>query len=126
MAVTPSIRVQPSVHFQLDSGTPLEPLNLSPANELLAINTKYPNLENELASAAKAVQETEGTGKWSGLKWYEKAANQGHANAQCNLGFMYEHGRGVEKKNERTAADWYKKAADQGFARAKKLLDSIH
>ena len=32
-------------------------------------------------------------------KWYRKAAEQGHANAQNNLGLMYMSGRGVAKDN---------------------------
>jgi TPR repeat protein len=30
-------------------------------------------------------------------QWYEKAAEQGHAMAQLNLGLLYCHGRGVQK-----------------------------
>jgi hypothetical protein len=49
--------------------------------------------------------------------WYEKAAEQGNANAQCNLGYNYEVGRGVPKDLEK-AYYWYEKAAEQGNARA--------
>ena len=31
------------------------------------------------------------------VKWYTKAAQQGHAFAQNDLGMMYENGEGVEK-----------------------------
>ena len=31
------------------------------------------------------------------MNWYLKAANQGHANAQYNIGVMYKNGVGVEK-----------------------------
>ena len=33
--------------------------------------------------------------------WYRKAGNQGHAQAQCDLGPMYEKGRGVPKSTAR-------------------------
>ena len=49
-------------------------------------------------------------------KWYRKAAEQGHPEAQYNLGVMLGTsglGRGIEK-NEKEAAKWYRKAADQG------------
>jgi TPR repeat protein len=49
--------------------------------------------------------------------WYQKAADQGDAAAQCNLGVMYEKGRGV-KKDETEAVKWFQKAADQGNAPA--------
>jgi serine/threonine protein kinase/TPR repeat protein len=42
-----------------------------------------------------------------------KAAEQGNANEQYNLGLMYEEGRGVEK-DEVEALKWYRKAAEQG------------
>jgi len=48
-------------------------------------------------------------------RWYRKAANQGLANAQTNLGLMYANGAGVSK-DYKEAAKWYQKAADQGVA----------
>ena len=47
------------------------------------------------------------------MKWLHKAAEQGHANAQYNLGVMYEDGEGADDKE---AVKWYRKAADQGHA----------
>ena len=48
---------------------------------------------------------------------FQKAAEQGLAQAQCNLGVCYEEGQGV-KKDEQKAVEWYQKAADQGDAQA--------
>ena len=45
--------------------------------------------------------------------WYQKAAVQGNAAAQANLGDCYYYGRGVEK-DKTTAVKWYTKAAEQG------------
>ena len=50
-------------------------------------------------------------------KWYRKAAVQGHAGAQCDLGICYEFGYGVSE-NKAEAVIWYRKSADQGYARA--------
>ena len=47
------------------------------------------------------------------VKWYRKAAEQGHARAQYSLGFMYYNGRGVPQ-DYAEAMKWYRKAADQG------------
>ena len=44
---------------------------------------------------------------------YRKAAEQGHAGGQCNLGVMYENGQGV-KQDHAEAVRWYRKAAEQG------------
>ncbi len=46
-------------------------------------------------------------------KWYEKAAAQGHAKAQNNLGAMYANGEGV-RQDRRTAKEWFGKACDNG------------
>jgi hypothetical protein len=46
-------------------------------------------------------------------QWYQRAADQGLAVAQNNLGIMYQFGYGVER-NHRTAARWYRAAAEQG------------
>ena len=47
------------------------------------------------------------------VKWYTKAAEQGHMKAQTNLAILYYLGNGV-KKSYKTAAMWGKKSADQG------------
>ena len=45
--------------------------------------------------------------------WYRKAAEQGDARAQTNLGGMYGNGQGVARDYVQ-AAVWYRKAAEQG------------
>jgi|TARA_B110000967_G_scaffold6241_1_gene6254 TPR repeat protein len=45
------------------------------------------------------------------------AAKQGDADAQFNLGIMYDIGEGVPENNAE-AVKWYRKAADQGHAKA--------
>jgi len=48
-------------------------------------------------------------------------AEQGDANAQFNLGWMYNNGEGVEQ-DFKEAAKWYRKAAEQGDAEAQSNL----
>ena len=55
-------------------------------------------------------------------KWYQKAAEQGYAEAQFSLGQCYFYGNGVNK-NKFEAAKWYQKAADQGHEAAQEFLD---
>ena len=45
--------------------------------------------------------------------WYSRAAGQGYAKAQTNLGYMYAKGDGV-KKDDAAAFQWFQKAALQG------------
>ena len=51
------------------------------------------------------------------MAWYRKAAEQGDAAAQSNLGLMYNNGRGV-RQDDAQAVAWYRKAAEQGEAAA--------
>jgi TPR repeat protein len=46
-------------------------------------------------------------------KWWRKAADQGDAAAQSDLGWLYTSGQGVET-NYTEAAAWYRKSAEQG------------
>jgi len=55
---------------------------------------------------------------------YQKAANQGNAAGQNNLGLCYENGYGVTKDLNQAIA-WYKKAADQGNLNAQAALDRL-
>ena len=48
------------------------------------------------------------------MKYYNKAASNGIANAMYNIGFMYENGHGVERNME-TANYWYNKAKQHGY-----------
>jgi tetratricopeptide (TPR) repeat protein len=49
------------------------------------------------------------------VKWYRKAAEQGHARAQNNLGGCYRTGQGVTQ-DDTEAVKWYRKAAEQNNA----------
>lgn len=51
------------------------------------------------------------------VKWYEKAAQMGHQEAQCDLGNCYYYGEGLPENYERSVY-WYEKAAEQGNVRA--------
>ena len=58
------------------------------------------------------------------VKWYRKAADQGHADAQSNLGFMYATGEGVPEKNIR-AYVWWSMAKTQCNAGAAGNIDIL-
>src|SRR5262249_18437322 len=51
------------------------------------------------------------------MAWYYRAASQGHAQAQNNIGLLYRNGSGVSQDYVK-AADWFHKAADQGNSSA--------
>ena len=56
--------------------------------------------------------------------WYRKAAEQGNATAQNNLGICYEDGEGVTKDISE-AVKWYRKAAAQGNIASKSMLKRL-
>ena len=53
----------------------------------------------------------------SAVYWYRKAAEQGYAYAQYNLGDFFYTGNGVTKDYDE-AVKWWRKAAEQGYAPA--------
>jgi TPR repeat protein len=60
-------------------------------------------------------------------KWYRMAAEQGHADAQYNLGVLYDRGdgRGIAQDFQE-AAKWYRMAAIQGNAEAQFNLGILY
>ena len=52
-------------------------------------------------------------------------ATAGGILAQCNLGFMYEHGQGVDR-DDKQAFEWYSKSAYQGNAIAQNNLGNMY
>ena len=62
--------------------------------------------------------------------WYEKAADQGHADAQYRAGVRYYDGQffgtKIVGKNYLKAAQYFVKAADQGHAKAQYILGEMY
>ncbi|QQF85977.1 sel1 repeat family protein [Histophilus somni] len=56
---------------------------------------------------------------------FKQLAEQGDANAQHNLGVMYENGNGITQ-NDQQAVYWYTKAAEQGEAHAQNNLGLMY
>ena len=59
------------------------------------------------------------------MKWLRKAAEQGHVNAQHNLGSMYAEGTGVPQGHVE-AVRWYREAAEQGHVDAQNNLGAMY
>ena len=58
------------------------------------------------------------------IGWYQKAAEQGYASAQYNLGVMYNDGKGVPQ-NYQKAYFWYSIAVTNGNTESVKWHDDI-
>ncbi len=56
---------------------------------------------------------------------FQKLAEKGAADAQTNLGLMYEHGHGVAQDHKQ-AVKWYRLAAAQGYAAAQVNLGLMY
>ena len=56
---------------------------------------------------------------------FGKAAGEGYAPAQNNLGLMYTRGLGVTR-DDAEAVNWYRKAAEQGYAPAQNYLGLMY
>jgi TPR repeat protein len=59
------------------------------------------------------------------VKWFRLAADQGYADAQYNIGVMYDHGQGLLQDYEQ-AVKWYRLASDQGNADAQNNLGAMY
>ena len=62
--------------------------------------------------------------KSEAVRWYRKAAEQGNANAQCNLGMAYQSGEGVRQDYEE-ARKWYRRAIEGGNEHAQTFLEHM-
>jgi hypothetical protein len=58
------------------------------------------------------------------FKWFSKAAAQGSATAQCNLGLLYLKGQGVAADSALARA-WLEKSASLGNGSAKEQLAAL-
>ncbi|GFO77175.1 uncharacterized protein BPLS_P5446 [Bathymodiolus platifrons methanotrophic gill symbiont] len=58
------------------------------------------------------------------VKWFSKAARQGHASAQYNLGLMYANGQGIPQDYV-MAHKYFNIAASSGVKKANKNRDSV-
>lgn len=84
---------------------------------------QYPNSSRVIEQLGRAYEKNKDFR--SALVQYQKAAQQGYATAQYNLGRMYATGQGVQT-NYAEAIIWYRKATDQGNAAAQTNLGSLY
>lgn len=61
----------------------------------------------------------------SAAGWFQRAAEQGHAGAQFNLGLLYAEGQGVPQDFAK-AVEWFTKAAEQGNVDAQNNLGVMY
>ena len=59
------------------------------------------------------------------FKYCKKSAEEGIAEAQFNLGYMYQNGQGVKQEYFK-AFEWYQKAAEQGLAYTQYNLGNMY
>ena len=98
----------------------LRPILIAFALSLAAISAPA------LAQDFKTGVEAYGRGDFAtALREFRPLAEQGHAEAQYNLGFMYWNGNGVPK-DDTEAVRWYRLAADQGVAQAQNNLGIMY
>ena len=62
--------------------------------------------------------------EYNGFSWCKMAAEEGHLEAQFQLGLMYLEGEGVTE-DESEAQEWLWAAADRGYPQASEVLTYI-
>jgi TPR repeat protein len=68
--------------------------------------------------ARKTDGEPEPAKEAEAVKWYQRAAAQGHVQAQYNLAVCYYSGKGMEAADHTEALKWYQSAAEKGHTMA--------
>jgi len=116
----PVVMLTPLVEGLVDS-LPVAPLqqNAAPSQEPTDPEEQFKLAERYLKGKGVPQDNAEA------VKWFRKAADQGHARAQFNLGLMYTKGLGVPQ-DYAEAAKWFRKAAEQGTAEAQTNLASMY
>ena len=100
-------------------------------NARLAQQQAYANQQALVSNTVPPTAQADCYGSFERKNWsvafvYCSAdAAQGDADAQYNLGVMYDEGRGVAK-DDAEAVRWYRKAADQGMASAQYNLGVMY
>jgi len=112
------------VQFRIEDVVPNDDLQyyLSGPQRVDAITPSLDAHIQHLATAVKALLKMDLD---KVVELYQKAADQGSAYAQVNLGWFYEKGRGVPRDLGK-AAKLYQKAAHQGFAKAQYDLGGLY
>ena len=77
------------------------------------------------ADFAKGIAAAQAGDDATAFQEFKKAAEQGHAKAQYNLGLMYDNGRGV-LQDYKQAVKWYRLAAEKGIAKAQANLGLMY
>lgn len=105
------------IENQTKNSTSSKTSNLQP--QITTQNTIFtdPGVQNHLGDDFYYGENEQKQSYSEAVKWYRKAAKQGHSQAQFNLGRCYESGKGVQQ-NDEEAAKWYRKAAEQGHEEA--------
>lgn len=86
--------------------------------EVNAPNSQQPNIQATPQDISQRADNLYNQGRYvEVLPLYQSLAEQGDAQAQTNLGFMYITGQGVALDNNQ-AVYWFSKAAGQGYASA--------
>ncbi len=85
---------------------------------LLLSLTSFPGWSAERDKGVAAFENGDFT---TALKELTPLAEQGDAEAQFNLGYMYRTGEGVPQ-DDKTAVEWYTLAAEQGLDEANRIL----
>ena len=105
-----------SGHRIMEVATPIEPKSDAPSSTPAIVKKVIVSAPSADELFQKAEDYYHGTPTvfrdyQRAIDCYQKAAVQGHAMAQCQLGLMYREGQGTAK-DEKKAFDWFMKAAN--------------
>jgi hypothetical protein len=119
----PSAPRPPTLQAPMTASPPPVPTPLQPAIPAPPVGASAELRETREAAHRGECAKGEGVPQddHQAAAWYRRAAEQGYADAQFNLGLMYAKGEGVPS-DYREGVAWIRRAAEQGHTGAQELL----
>jgi TPR repeat protein len=98
-----------------------EPVDLGLAARLFAAGAKQGHAKSQNMVGFLHIARNDAFNPERAFPWFQKAADQGDAVGQFNLGCCYSWGVGVTR-DDTTATQWFRRSAQQGFPAAQAAL----
>jgi TPR repeat protein len=112
----------------------MKPQSINPLKKMIfflififasAVCIGQPTIDDAESNFSKGLSAYQQHDYATAVVWIQKAAEQGLAKAQYQLGHLYSEGRGVTK-NKQEAFKWIQKAAEQGHTKAQYNLGLMY
>ena len=127
VAVSPALAASPKSAQRSNRPAPSQPPSSPQGGVATTVSAETRAKAESGDSVAQYVLANYYAGKsqlFEAMGWWQRAAEQGHAPSQYNLGIAYFRGQDAPKDVDK-AMSWWRRAADQGYGPAKNTLQQL-